>query len=103
MAYQMRFLPPLQALMGMYANLATVRVSLRRVSQILDEPIEVQEAVAALSLPAVRGDVEFDDVALSFGPGGPVVDRLSVAVRAGGVVADVSHLRRGKAKISGVV
>jgi len=28
-AYQMRFLPPLQALMGMYANLATVRVSLR--------------------------------------------------------------------------
>jgi ATP-binding cassette subfamily B protein len=32
MAYQMRFMPPLQALMGMYANLATVRVSLRRVA-----------------------------------------------------------------------
>ena len=31
MAYQMRVMPPLQALMGMYANLATVRVSLRRV------------------------------------------------------------------------
>ena len=43
MALQMRVMPPLQALMGMYANLATVRVSLRRVSEILDEPVEVQE------------------------------------------------------------
>ena len=33
MAYQMRLLPPLQALMGLYANLATARVSLRRVSR----------------------------------------------------------------------
>ena len=43
MAYQMRVMPPMQALMGMYANLATVRVSLRRVSEILDEPVEVVE------------------------------------------------------------
>ena len=28
MAYQMRLLPPMQALMGLYASLATVRVSL---------------------------------------------------------------------------
>ena len=44
MAYQMRFLPPMQALMGLYANLATARVSLRRVSEILDVPVEVVEA-----------------------------------------------------------
>ena len=50
MAYQMRFLPPLQALMGMYANLATVRVSLRRVAQILDEPVEVRRARSAVPL-----------------------------------------------------
>src|SRR5437870_923750 len=66
MGYQMRFLPPLQALMGMHANLATVRVSLQRVSQILDEPVEVRESEAPAPLPIVRGDVEFDDVTLSF-------------------------------------
>ena len=43
MACQMRFMPPLQAFMGMYTNLATVRVSLRRVAQILDEPIDVSD------------------------------------------------------------
>ena len=100
MAYQMRFLPPLQALMGMYANLATVRVSLRRVSEILDEPIEIQESAAALSLPAVRGDVEFDDVTLSFDRGGPVLEHLSFAVRAGEVLAIVGPSGSGKSTIA---
>src|SRR5437867_3005316 len=82
MAYQMRFLPPLQALMGMYANLATVRVSLRRVAQILDEAVEVQEPPSAVHLPAVRGTIEFDDVTLSYDRGAPVLDRLSFSVAA---------------------
>ena len=55
MAYQMRLLSPLQALMGLYANLATARVSLRRVSEILDAPVEVTERPDAVALPAVRG------------------------------------------------
>jgi ATP-binding cassette subfamily B protein len=100
MAYQMRFLPPLQALMGMYANLATVRVSLRRVSQILDEPIEVQEAPAALALPTVRGDVAFEDVTLSFDRGAPALEHLSFDVRAGEVLAIVGPSGSGKSTIA---
>ena len=99
-AYQMRFLPPLQALMGMYANLATVRVSLRRVSQILDEPVEVQEAPAAVALPAVRGDVVFEDVTLSFDRGAPALDRLSFSIRAGEVLAIVGRSGSGKSTIA---
>jgi ATP-binding cassette, subfamily B, bacterial len=103
MAYQMRFLPPLQALMGMYANLATVRVSLRRVSQILDEPVEIQESAAAGPLQIVRGDVEFDDVTLSFDRGGPMVnvlEHLSFNVRAGEVLAIVGPSGSGKSTIA---
>ncbi len=99
-AYQMRFLPPLQALMGMYANLATARVSLRRVSEILDEPIEVKESSAALPLPFVRGDVAFDDVTLSFDRGGPVLEHLSFSVRAGEVVAIVGPSGGGKSTVA---
>src|SRR5262245_58279262 len=75
MALQMRVMPPLQALMGMYANLATVRVSLRRVSEILDEPIEVQERDRAVSVATVDGHIEFDNVTVSFDRGsvGPSV------------------------------
>jgi ATP-binding cassette, subfamily B, bacterial len=100
MAYQMRFLPPLQALMGMYANLATVRVSLQRVSQILDEPIEIQEAATAQPLTTVRGDVTFEDVTLSFGRGGPVLEHLSFSVRAGEVFAIVGPSGSGKSTIA---
>ena len=66
-AYPLRFLPPLQALVGMDGNLATVRVSLRRVSAILDEPVDVQEAPEAIALDAVQGDIAFEDVTVSFG------------------------------------
>jgi ATP-binding cassette subfamily B protein len=100
MAYQMRVLPPLQALMGMYANLATVRVSLRRVSEILDEPVEVVERADAMALPVVRGDIEFDDVTLSFGRGAAVLEHFSFAARAGEVVAIIGPSGSGKSTIA---
>ena len=100
MAYQMRVLPPLQALMGMYANLATVRVSLRRVSEILDEPVEVVERPDAVALPALRGDIEFDDVTLSFGRGAAVLEHFSFAARAGEVLAIVGPSGSGKSTIA---
>jgi ATP-binding cassette subfamily B protein len=100
MAYQMRFLPPLQALMGMYANLATVRVSLRRVSQILDEPVEIEEPTAALPLPHVRGDVAFENVTLSFDRGAPVLADVSFSIRAGEVLAIVGRSGSGKSTIA---
>jgi ATP-binding cassette subfamily B protein len=100
MAYQMRFLPPLQALMGMYTNLVTARVSLRRVSQILDEPVEVEESPAALPLPRVSGHVSFEDVTLSYDRGAPVLEHLSFTARAGEVLAIVGQSGSGKSTIA---
>ncbi len=102
-AYQMRFLPPLQALMGMYANLATVRVSLRRVSAILDEPVEVQEAPGAIALESVKGDIAFEDVTVSFGRGEPALERLSFRVGAGEVLAIIGRSGSGKSTIADVL
>jgi ATP-binding cassette, subfamily B, bacterial len=103
MAYQMRFLPPLQALMGMYANLATVRVSLRRVSEVLDQPVEIQEAAAPVALPLLRGDITFDDVTVSFERGAPVLEHLSFSIRAGEVVAIVGPSGSGKSTIADLI
>ena len=100
MACQMRVLAPIQALMGMYANLATVRVSLRRVAEILDEPVEVQEAADATPLPHVRGEIALEDVTVSYDRGGPVLASVSLTVRPGEVVAIVGPSGSGKSTIA---
>jgi ATP-binding cassette subfamily B protein len=98
--YAMRLFPPIQALMGLYTNLATARVSLGRVGQIFDTAPEVVEAPDARPLPRVRGDVDFEEVTLSFDRSGPVLDRISFSVRAGETLAIVGSSGSGKSTIA---
>jgi len=97
--YQMRLAAPVQGLMGLYASIATARVSLRRVREILDAPVEVVEAADAEPLPAVRGEVVFEAVSFAFEPGRPVLDAVRLEVRAGERVAIVGRSGEGKSTI----
>jgi ATP-binding cassette subfamily B protein len=96
MAYQMRLLPPLQALMGLYAGLAAAGVSLGRVRQVLDAAPEVAEQGSPVALPLVRGEVEFDDVTFAFDRGMPVLDHVSLRAAPGEVLAVVGPSGGGK-------
>ncbi len=64
MAYHMRLLTPVQTMMGLAANLASARVSLTRIFEILDTAPEITERADAAALQAVRGDIEFQNVTL---------------------------------------
>jgi ATP-binding cassette, subfamily B, bacterial len=99
-AYQMRLIWPIQALMGLYASLASARVSLRRVNEILDAPLDVEEAPNAVAMPRVRGNLTLDDVTFAFGRGTDVLDHVTLEIRAGERLAIVGRSGEGKSTIA---
>jgi ATP-binding cassette subfamily B protein len=98
-AYQMRLVWPIQALMGLYASLASARVSLRRVNEILDAPLDVVEAPQPVALINPRGRVTLDEVTFAFGRA-PVLERVSLEVHAGESLAIVGRSGEGKSTIA---
>lgn len=99
-AYQVRLLGPIQGMMGLYAGIATARVSLRRVHEILDAPVDVIEAPDARPLPDARGELTLRNVTFSFDRAAPVLDRVSLTVRPGEHLAIVGPSGVGKSTIA---
>ncbi len=100
LGYQMRMMSPIQGLMGLYANIATARVSFSRVRELLGAQPEVTETERPVALEAVKGSVRFDRVSLTFDRSGPVLSDVSFDARPGEKLALVGPSGGGKSTIA---
>lgn len=103
LAYQMRVFAPAQSLMGLYASLTTAKVSWRRVREILDAPVEVQERPGATALPECRGEVAFELVTLGTDRQAAVLEAVTFSARPGECVALVGGSGVGKSTLAYLV
>ena len=98
MAYQMRLSQPAHALMSLWANLATVQVSLRRVHELLATPADVTEPRQPIRLDNPEGRVELRGVSVDLG-GRPILRDVSFSVSRGEILAIVGASGSGKSTI----
>ena len=97
MAYHMRLLNPVQTMMGLAANLASARVSLTRIFEILDTAPEITERARPLDL--VGGDIAFDNVTLRHDRA-EILSGVSFSIRAGTFCAVLGPSGVGKSTVA---
>lgn len=97
-AYQMRLMSPIQGLMGIYASVASAKVSLTRVQEILHTPIDVAEPADAIALPVCHGALSLEDVAYRFDRA-TVLDGVTLDLAPGEQVAIIGESGVGKSTV----
>lgn len=86
---------PLMALTNAPVEFATSMVSFERVFEVIDIPIEIEEADAPTALSAVAGRLAFENVSFSYTSGGKVgLDEIARFTWGG----NAAHVKRGKEK-----
>ncbi|MDP8966189.1 MAG: peptidase domain-containing ABC transporter, partial [Cyanobacteriota bacterium] len=93
---------PLLRLAQIWQNFQATALSLERLSDIVDSPQEADESDRSnIPLPAVQGDVKYENVSFRFAASGPLqLSNVSVEISAGTFVAIVGQSGSGKSTLT---
>ena len=94
--YIQRFFDPIRNLTMMYTQLQRSMASGSRIFDLLDWEPELVDANDAITLPEIKGEIEFQDVSFSYVEGEDVIRNVNLHVEPGEVVAIVGPTGAGK-------
>jgi ATP-binding cassette subfamily B protein/subfamily B ATP-binding cassette protein MsbA len=95
-----RFFNPIRDLAQRYNNFQAAMASSERIFELLDTPVEVQDAPHARELPTIRGEVDFVDVGFHYSDDPtPILEHIDLHVNAGQTIALVGETGAGKSTL----
>jgi ABC-type multidrug transport system fused ATPase/permease subunit len=100
LGYLTNFFDPVQQLSQLYNTFLSAVAALDKITDVLDEKPEVQDAPGAVELAHIEGRVSFENVRFSYGRGPEVLHGIDLDVAAGTTVALVGHTGAGKSTIA---
>jgi ATP-binding cassette subfamily B protein len=98
-SYGQGFIQPLRQLANMYNAIQAALAGAERVFEIIDTPSETPDAPDARPLPAIRGDVRFEDVSFGYVPNVPIIKHMTLEAKAGQTIALVGPTGAGKTTV----
>lgn len=101
--YVQRFFDPIRSLTIQYSVMQRAMASGKRIFEVLDVPLAIDDAPDARDPAKIEGSVEFRDVTFSYIEGQPVLKNVSFTVQPGETVALVGPTGSGKTSITSLL
>ena len=101
--YVQRFFDPIRSLTIQYSVMQRAMASGKRIFEVLDVPLAIDDAPDALNPDTIDGSVEFRDVTFSYVEDQPVLQNVSFSVSPGETVALVGPTGSGKTSITSLL
>ena len=93
---------PVQQLSQLFNMVQSAGAGLKKLYELLDEPVDVAERPGAVDLPAT-GDIEVDDVSFAYGDGPRVLEDVTLHIPTGMRLALVGPTGAGKSTLAKLV
>lgn len=97
--YVSRFWQPITNLANIYNSFVNNIAYLERIFETMDEPVVVDDAPDAETLPEITGEADFEDVTFAYEEGVNVLEHMNLHVKAGESIALVGPTGAGKSTV----
>ena len=101
--YVSAFFAPIQQLVQLYNMYQSGQAAVAKIRDLLDTDPGVVEKVDAIELPAIEGEIRFEDVEFGYVEGQPVLRDLDLTIAAGETFSLVGTTGAGKSTIAKLV
>jgi ATP-binding cassette, subfamily B, bacterial len=97
------FYGPLAQLTNLTTWLTQFATQMQRIFEVLDTPVTIPNAKNPVSMPKVKGDIEFKNVVFGYSRQNPILKGVSFEIKAGQMIGVVGRSGSGKTTIINLI